>query len=238
LREAGEWHVRSGQQWGFAAFAPFDGFGARGVNGTVEVQIRVTRGQIGVGLLTDQNDVLGEKIVEVMPAAEKLTFSLGSANLESIVFRSAAPSGMTSEAVIQAIDYVLQVSPVTNAASLQGILKIDPTASVDPGPPPRISTEHKYGFAAHIPVVVATPGNSLAFIRVRAKVAEGRMGIAILEKSGTVAKNERFYDVTPESLDYFLVIPNPDKAESVMFRSDKDQKSEIIVEDISVFRLM
>ena len=238
FRDAGEWRVSSGQQWGFAAFAPFDGFGIPGVKGTVEVQLRVTKGQIGVGLLTDQSDILQEKIVEVTPEAGKLSFDLGSANLESIVFRSAAASGTVSEAVIHAIDYLVQGAAILNAASLQKIVKVDPAAGLDPGPPARISTGQKYGFAAHLPLAVPALGNSLAFVRVRGKISEGRIGIAILEGSGTVAKNERFYDVSPDNRDYFVVISNPDRAESVMFRSDKAEKSEIVVEDVSVFRLM
>jgi len=234
--EAG-WQFASGQQWAYAAFAPFDGFGSPAVSGLVEVELQVTHGQMAIGLLTDHNEILQEKLVEVTPATQKLTFTLGSANLESVVFRSAAPSGTVSEGVIRIVEYVLQVSPL-DTVSLEQVVKVDPTAGLDPGPPLKVSTEHKYGYAAQIPLTLPPVGKSQAFARVRGKVTRGRIGIGILDKSGTVMKNERFYGPTPTELNYFVLIANPDNAGSVMFRSDQDEKSEIVVEDVSVFRLM
>jgi hypothetical protein len=232
------WRFASSQQWAYAAFAPFDGFGKPDVKGEVEVELQVSNGRMAIGLLTDHNEILQEKFVAATPASQKLTFTLGSANLESVVFRSAAPSGTVSEAVIRTVDYVLQVNHLDGAVSLGNIVKDDPSAALDSGHPVRVSTEHKYAYAARIPLAIPPLGNSMAFVRVRGQVAHGHMGISVLDKTGAIMKNERFYDPAPSELDYFVLIDNPANAGSVMFRSDKDEKSEIVVEDVSVFRLM
>jgi hypothetical protein len=237
-RTEGGWKFSSSQQWGFGAFAPFDGFGVPRVKGNAEVQLHVTSGQVGVSLLTDRNAVVQEKIVTVPQGDQKVTLDLGSASFDSIVFRSAAPSGTTSEALIQSVDFILRTSPVPGAVSLGQIARVDAAATIEMGPPVRVVSGHKYGFAAVLPVALPSLPSGSAFVRVRARVIRGSMGIAILDKSGAVSKNERFYGATPAAMSYYVVIPNAGDGNSVLFRSDRDERSEMVIEDVAVFRLM
>jgi hypothetical protein len=230
------WRITSDNQWGYAAFVPFDGFGQEDVKGTVEMKVQVVTGRLGVGLITQHNELIGEQLVNSAQTDQTVTLPLGAANLQSVVIRSAAPQGTVSEALIHAVDYVIRVKAVSGAAPLQNIVKIDPSATLERGQPVRVVTGQKYGFAAHIMLALPSTGGSRIFVRVHGRVVRGGIGIGILDKSGTVVTNERFYNQAPAALDYFVAIPP--SAASVLFRSDRDEKSEIDIEDVTAFRIL
>lgn len=233
------WRVASGQQWGFAAVVPFDGFGRRGVNGAVEVKLTVSAGKVGVGLLTSGNQLLQEKFADAGPGEQLLTFTLGQEDFRSVIIRSGAPTGTNSDATVMAVDYVFRVAALPGAVSLQQIAKTDPSSSLETGPPARVITgTHKYAYAAHIPLTLPSAGKFLAFVRVHGRVARGRIGIGILDTPETRVQTERFYDPAATSRDYFAAAPDPARAASVLFRTDRDEASEIVIEQVTAYRIL
>jgi len=227
------WRIASGHQWGYAAVIPFGGFAD--AKGTVEVKLRVANGRLGISLLTDRNEILHEQFANPSEAGQTVTLPMGDAHVESVLFRSGAPQDTTTDATIEAADYVVRVKPLAGAAPLQKMVKVDPLATLDPGPPLRIVTGQKWGFAAQIPITLPSTGG-LAFVRVHARVMRGRVGIGTLDKSGAVAKGESFYEESPAATDYFVAIPASSTA--LLFRSDIGDKSEIVIEDVTAFRIL
>lgn len=227
------WRVSSGLQWGYAAYVPLPAVGDR-VNGTVETRFQVRQGQFTAGLLTSDNRILEEKTFPAADSDQAATFSLAS-GAQSVVFRSAAPQGAVTEALVQGVDYVLYATPLPAAASLQQIVKGDPAAVVVPGPPVHVITGQKYGYAASVPLKLAA--DEPALLRVRGRVIRGRVGVGILNKAGTAVVPEHYYDQASATADYLTFIVTPKDAGQILFRSDRDEKSEMVIEEIAVYRL-
>jgi hypothetical protein len=232
------WRLKSAVQYGYAAIVPFDGFGAPGISGVVDVRLRVTAGRFVVGVITGSDQVIQEQTFEVFDSVQQAAFNIGTSEFKSIVFRSVAPNGTVSEALVQSVDYVVRANPVPSAVYFQQASIVDPTAALDPGPPLRVTAGQPYGYAATIPLSVRSLGKSVAFVKIHGKVIRGRMGLGIINKSNAAVVGEHFYDATPNTTDYVVAIPSPGDAGRLVIRSDQGEKSEIAIENVAVFRIM
>jgi hypothetical protein len=88
-----------------------------------------------------------------------------------------------------------------------------------------------------MPLTSPSFGGASALVLVHAKVVRGRVGIAVVNKTGTAVITEHYYEAGPSAADYVVVIPTPPDAGQLVFRSDRNEPSEIVIEKVEAFRL-
>ena len=228
------WKVVSNVQWGFAGVVPFSEFGKIGLNGAVLVRARVTKGKVGFGLLTPAKTLLNEQYMSAAPDVQSISIPFPAEKLQDFIVRSAEEKGVSSEVLVEAVDYVLTAVKLPNQIPMEKGVPYD-SAMIAPGPPVRVVTApRKYAYAVRIPLPLEGISKPV-LARIRGRVVQGLMGIGVLGQDQKTFQSEEYFEPADEAGDLFIVVPSPATAGFIILRSGKDMKSEISIDSLSLY---
>jgi hypothetical protein len=213
----------------FAAAVPLWSYGSGQWAGTVEAHLRVTKGKIGLGLLTTDYHILKEQTVAASPDTQNVSLPVASTESgKALLLRGLEPS----EAFVEAVDLALPAAKLPNAVSLA---KITGTL-VEPGPPVHVVTAAgAWSYAAALPLALDNSQGTL-FLRVKATALRGEPYFGILNRDQKDFQSQGLLPPGPNAQDVIVYIPSPATAGSVIVRNGgKTGVSELRIEDMAVY---
>jgi hypothetical protein len=231
------WKVVTGGGGAYAAAVPIGSYGPGHWAGSVEARLRVTKGKIGVGLLTEDSHILNQQTV--VAASDVQTVSLPVAsnqNGKSLLLFGPEPSGTLSEVLVEAVDLALPAVKLPNAVSLAKIASGQEGALAEPGPPVHVVTAARpWSYAATFPLVLDNPKGTL-FLRARVTTIRGEPYIGILNQDQKDFQSQELLPPGSNAQDVVVYIPSPQTAGSVIVRNgSKNGVSEVRIEDMAVY---
>ena len=220
----------------FAAAVSIGSYGPGQWAGSVEARISVTKGKIGLGLLTTDYHILKEQTVAAGADVQHVSLPVASnENVKALLLRGFEPNGTLSEAYVEAVDLVLTVVKLPKAVSLAKA-SAQAGALVEPGPPVHVvTTTGAYSYAAMLPLALDNPHGTL-FLRAKVTAIRGEPGIGILNRDGKDFQSQEFLLPGANAQDLVVYIPSPKTAGSVIVRNGgKTGVSELRIEDMAVY---
>ena len=233
------WKIDANGGGTFAAAVPIPSYGPGQWAGSVVVRIRVTKGKIGLGLLTTDGDILKEQTVA--PGADVRNVSLPIAsneNVKALLLRGLEPKSTSSEAFVETVDLALPAVKLPDGVSLARFASAQGEALIESGPRVRVvTTAVPWTYGAALPLALDNPRGAL-FLRAKVTTIRGEPYIGILNRDQKDFQIQEPLPPGPDAQEVVVYIPSPATAGSVIVRNGaKNGVSEARIEDVAIYSL-
>ena len=127
--------------------------------------------------------------------------------------------------------------PIDGGLSLEAMELALDGVSIERGRPTKITmVPLQWSNGASIPLHIPAGPHGDLFVRMRARVLKGQVGVGVLDRELKGYQVEQFVDAGPEAMDIYLPVPLPETATSVLVRNTAKGAvaSQIVVEDVAL----
>jgi len=126
---------------------------------------------------------------------------------------------------------------IEGAVSLEAIEPALDGVSIQRGRPAKITmVPQQWSSGATFPLHLPAGPHGDLFVRIRARVLNGQVGVGVLDRNLKGYQVEKFVDAGPEMTDIYLPVPLPETATSVLVRNTAKGAvaSQIVIEDVAL----
>jgi len=130
-----------------------------------------------------------------------------------------------------------KLTPIEGGLSISRRASASEQASIQPGPPLKITTPpRQFDYAVFFYIKMPPSPDGRVYVHVRARALKGRVGIAVLDQKNNTHLVDRSIAPSPDMADIYLPIPIPENADALIVRNAASGgvRSEILIEDMEL----